>query len=271
LLGGANLKKLLLASSALVIALGGQASAGPPPPPTYLPKITYEWTGFYIGGHVGAGWDRTNFSDPGAIVPFFGQVQSIAPLGSSIDVDAGGGFLGGIQGGYDWRLGDRWVVGINGTYSWANINGFRRDPFFDGKNGAGIRMNTRTDTLASLTGRFGYVWHDILFYGTGGVGWTHNEYNFQNLSALGNMICGFGCDATGSTNRTGWVGGFGGEWQFSGNWSAFLEYNHFGFGSRDVRFFSPDVPGADAVFHVKQDIDVVRFGFNYRIHRDFPY
>src|SRR4029077_20088410 len=37
----------------------------PIPPPAYLPPV-YNWTGFYIGGNIGAGWSglsSTNFSD----------------------------------------------------------------------------------------------------------------------------------------------------------------------------------------------------------------
>src|SRR5262245_15315097 len=42
-------------------------AAAPIPPPAYLPPV-YNWTGFYIGGNMGAGWNglsdtNTNFSD----------------------------------------------------------------------------------------------------------------------------------------------------------------------------------------------------------------
>jgi outer membrane immunogenic protein len=84
------MKKLLLASSALM-AISGPAFAIPPAP--------FSWTGFYIGGNVGAGWDRTTYSDPGN--PAFGGmpviIQNIAPFGSSFAVNGGAGALGGVD------------------------------------------------------------------------------------------------------------------------------------------------------------------------------
>jgi outer membrane immunogenic protein len=240
------MKRLLLASSALVIGIGGQASAVPPPPPIY------NWTGYYLGGHIGGAWDHTSFSDPG-------QFQFVAPLGDSRSLDGGSGFLGGFQGGYNYQFANGWVVGVNGSFSWIDLNDVQRDLFFGGKF-----SRARTDTLASLTGRFGYGQNNFLFYGTGGVGWAHNQYIISNVSGLGNTICPTGCDASASTNRTGWVLGAGVEWGISQNWSAMLEFNHYGFASKDLVFVTPNILGADARFGVKQDIDVIRFGANYR-------
>lgn len=260
-LRGANLKKLLLASSALVIGLGGQASAGPPP--------IYTWTGFYVGGHVGAGWDQTTFSDPGAVIPPFGQVQSIAPLGSSIDINASG-FLGGVQGGYNYQFNNHFVVGVEGSFTGLNLNGFRTDPFFDGKNGLGIRMSTRTDTIGAFSGRVGYAWNNFMFYGGGGLAWTHNAYNFQNLSVLGNTVCPTGCDASGSIDRTGWLLKAGMEYALSQRWSTSLEYDHLQFDTKDVKFVSFNVPGADALFGAKQNIDILKVSVNYRFTPSRP-
>src|SRR4051794_34756088 len=63
------MKKLLLLSSALVIS--GQATAAdlPVKAPPMAVTAPYSWTGCHIGGHVGAGWDRSTYSDPGTFVP----------------------------------------------------------------------------------------------------------------------------------------------------------------------------------------------------------
>jgi outer membrane immunogenic protein len=37
--------------------------APPPPPPA---PLAYDWSGVYIGGHIGGGWDTTKFADPDA-------------------------------------------------------------------------------------------------------------------------------------------------------------------------------------------------------------
>src|SRR5204863_514278 len=66
---GGPMKKLLLASTALV-ALGGQALAAdlpvgmPVKAPIAAPIPVFSWTGCYVGGHVGVGWGRKDFSEP---------------------------------------------------------------------------------------------------------------------------------------------------------------------------------------------------------------
>ena len=66
----------------------------PIPPPAYVPPV-YNWTGFYIGGNVGAGWSGlsgTNFSDT---------------LGSTFTAPTNVQFLGGGQVGANYQFCER--------------------------------------------------------------------------------------------------------------------------------------------------------------------
>src|SRR6202011_4167707 len=100
------MKKLLLSSVAL-IALGSTALAADIParqaykaPPAYTaPALIYNWTGFYIGGHVGGAFAGNN------------SLQT-----------SDGRFLGGVQGGFDYQFAPNWVGGIEAQYSWMNRN-----------------------------------------------------------------------------------------------------------------------------------------------------
>ena len=95
------MKKILLGAAALA-AFAGPAFAADMPPRTYrkapaytAPAVVYNWTGFYIGGHVGGAFtDGTNL------------------LGSDAR------FLGGVQGGFDYQFAPNWVMGIEAQYSW---------------------------------------------------------------------------------------------------------------------------------------------------------
>ncbi|MGX7873233.1 autotransporter outer membrane beta-barrel domain-containing protein [Mesorhizobium sp. ORM6] len=58
----------------------------------------FNWSGAYIGGVAGYGWDRNTSN-------YFG---------SSVDFDANG-FVGGATAGYNWQRGQL-VFGIEGTY-----------------------------------------------------------------------------------------------------------------------------------------------------------
>jgi outer membrane immunogenic protein len=106
--------------------------------PAYAQPI-YNWTGFYIGGHVGGAFAGSN-----------------NPVGSD------GRFLGGIQGGADYQFATNWVIGIEAQYSWmANNNS---GVVFPG----GVLVNSNSDQLGSVTGRLGYAWGPALLYAKGG-------------------------------------------------------------------------------------------------------
>src|SRR6476620_11583199 len=95
------MKKTIL-SAALLAALAGQALAADIPARTYskapaytAPAVVYNWTGFYIGGHVGGAFAGDN------------SLQS-----------SDARFLGGVQGGFDYQFAPNWVLGAEAQYSW---------------------------------------------------------------------------------------------------------------------------------------------------------
>ena len=104
------MKKFLLATVALV-ALGATVPAlaadlGARPytkAPAYAAPI-YNWTGFYIGGHVGGA--------------FGGNDGFAGTTNNSND----GRFLGGLQAGADYQFAPNWVAGVEGQYSWLRCN-----------------------------------------------------------------------------------------------------------------------------------------------------
>ena len=76
------------------------------PPAGALP-VTYDWTGFYVGGHIGYGWADKSWQD----LVGFGTVSHKAD-----------GFLGGGQVGFNYQTG-MFVFGVEGDFSWADIKG----------------------------------------------------------------------------------------------------------------------------------------------------
>ena len=75
--------------------------------PAYIAPL-YNWTGFYIGGHIGGAFNGdSNFA------------------GLSTGNNSNGRFLGGLQVGADYQFAPNWVVGLEGQYSWlaSNNNG----------------------------------------------------------------------------------------------------------------------------------------------------
>src|SRR5260370_16631203 len=152
------MKKFLLGTVALVAlgatvpALAADLAARPyTKAPAYAPQLIYNWTGFYIGGHLGGA---------------FGGDNSLT--GSD------GRFLGGVQGGADYQFAPSWVVGIEAQYSWLGNN--NNGVLFPG----GVLVTSNSDQLGSVTGRLGYTWGPALLYAKGGYGWK--DGNNPNLS-----------------------------------------------------------------------------------------
>jgi outer membrane immunogenic protein len=244
-----------VATGALAIAApAGAADLRMPvkaaPAPAYAPAPTFSWTGCYIGAHVGWGWGKKDF---GVFDTSFDPAPSL-----SGSVDTSGAIFGG-QLGCDYQFGagkglggpGAWVIGIQGSISGADINGAGNNASAD--NG----LRSKTDFLASITGRLGWAGWDprVLLYVRGGVAWAHEKDQVGSSGGFADQ------------SRTGWTVGAGVEWAFAPNWSAFVEWDHYGFGSKSQTFITPE-SGTPTVLHadIKQDIETVRIGVNYRFN-----
>jgi outer membrane immunogenic protein len=273
------MKKLLLLSSAIVVA-GPAFAADMPVKARPIAAVPYSWTGCHVGGHIGGAWDHTTYSDPGTVSPGFlggpALGQNFAPLGTSFAVNGDGSFLGGVQAGCDYQFASHWVIGFGGDVSWTNLNSLANDPFFNGKNGQPIALTSRTNEIATITGRVGYAWDRVLFYGKGGAAYAHDKYSSNNANGITNTF--FGCDngnpagafvdcrVAGTADRWGWTAGVGVEWAFATNWSAMVEYDHYGFDTKTIAMSATNnsFPVIPANLNVRHDIDTVKVGINYR-------
>ena len=226
------MKKFLLGTVALVAlgatvpALAADLAARPytKAPPAYVAPI-YNWTGFYIGGHVGGAFAGDN---------------------SLTGTD--GRFLGGVQGGADYQFAPSWVIGIEAQYSWLGSN--NPGVLFPG----GTLVTSNSDQLGSVTGRLGYTWGPALLYAKGGYAWKDGN----SLSAsVGGVPAGF---ATDGNHRDGYTVGGGLEYMFAPNWSAKAEYQYYNFGNTTFTAGPPDIVGT----RLRDDEHTVKAGINYR-------
>jgi outer membrane immunogenic protein len=233
------MKKLLLvtASAAAIASFASSAFAADLPVRTYTkaqvyaPAPVYNWTGFYIGGHVGGAFAGDNT---------FGN---------------NGRFLGGVQAGADYQFSPNWVLGIEGQYSWTDRD--TRGAAFPG----GYTVSIRDSNLSSVTGRIGYTWGPGLLYVKGGAGFRDNNNLAVTNSGLGTPVA-----FTNSGNtRTGYTVGAGVEYMFTRNWSAKLEYQYYNFGNDNLTV--PVTPlGGFATTNFHEDVHTVKAGLNYRFN-----
>jgi len=111
-----------------------------------------------------------------------------------------------------------------------------------------------TDFLSSVTARAGYAWDRWMLYGKGGVGFVNDRYNMAD--ALGTY------NFDGVETRLGWTAGVGVEWALRDDWSVKLEYDYYGFGTRNVTFIEQTTQ-ASGPENIKQNIQVVMLGLNF--------
>jgi len=224
------------------------------PPVPYKAPIPVSWTGFYIGGDIGA---RVAKVDASVTSAMFGATSLFSPGGCFTFGCFDGSSLqslaarGGLYAGFNWQFAPRWVVGIEGDVGFADrkmsIDGW----FYPGGSGdfAGTDPNTsftvRTQWDASARARLGaLIGPNTLIYVTGGASWLHVQATSTCpvTPPTGFLFLGNACDPNGpqafapavltqSTTRLGWTAGAGAESLLWGNWILRAEYRYADYGT----------------------------------------
>ena len=107
-----------------------------PPPPVYAPP-PFTWTGFYLGGNIGAAWAHRDVTDTFFLGDFGGGNNN------------NGVFIGGGQLGYNWQVGYA-VLGIEWDIDGAANNNNTGTVFVPGAGTIQVTSNNRwITTLAA--------------------------------------------------------------------------------------------------------------------------
>ncbi len=138
------------------------------------------------------------------------------------------GFVGGVQGGYNWQNGP-WVYGLE-----ADIQASGADDRF-------AAWKFSNPWFGTVRGRAGYAVNNVLFYGTAGL--AFGELRGQTFGV------------TESHTNAGWTAGVGAEFGFAQNWTAKIEYLYVDLS--DSRFAITGMPNG-------YRFGLVRLGVNYR-------
>jgi opacity protein-like surface antigen len=208
------------------------------------------WTGWYVGGHLGGGVSDARWSDPFGSTAGAGGFINVAGFGDKTHAT---GPLGGAQVGANWQTGP-WVLGTEVDASMANMRG--ENTCFSGLGG--INCQHIVSVLGSVTGRVGYAWDRSLAYVKAGGAWTDTAYNlFGNTFAL--TLGGGGTSMT----TWGWTAGIGVEYAVTNHWTAFAEYDHVGLPSTTVPFPMVAVVNTQNIA-VSQSADLFKMGVNYK-------
>ena len=240
----------------------------------------YDWGGFYVGAHVG--WADANTTS---------QVTGIysgIPEGTSTHSE--NGVAGGVNGGYNWVVTPNWLLGLEADGTASAINGkssgcgtFECDTASFSDNG-----------FISFRGRIGFIWDNLLLYGTGGYAAVNHRLAETvtcfttsaanpcpgaaptNANSPGHpaTAAAYGIGGASAAWSNGWVYGGGLEWGFANRWTARIEYTRYDFSYNGGINFGPCgqscPPGQFFIgeilakaFHNTLDDNVVMVGINY--------
>src|SRR6266568_392701 len=162
------MRTIFLAATVILPLLAGgpaQAADMAAKAPTYNPQppVVYNWTGFYVGGHLGVG---ATTSDWRAV-----DVGGTNPRPFRLGTGTGIGFLGGAQVVVNYQV-DAVVFGVEADASWANLSG----EACNAVQGA-IHCNSTADRFGTVAGRFGIAADRALIYFKGGAAWAHVSHD----------------------------------------------------------------------------------------------
>ncbi len=218
--------------------------------PAYkAPAADYDWTGFYIGGHVDDGWSKT--------------------AGSTINTATGAAFAslnggtsdwhGGIQVGIDTMMPSRVVIGLVADIS----SGGAKTITTTDASGTSANQSTVFDS-ETVRGRLGYALDNVLLYGTGGWGWSSNQAVRIQLTGTFNVATA-GTDEAVNKYLGGWTAGAGAAFAFLQNWNVFAEYRYTSFGSSTVT-----LPFSELSTNSTTKVSMIELGMNYKFNWSGP-
>ena len=221
------------------------------PPPTAPSE--YDWSGFYVGGHLGYAWGNSKWTTaPG--------LAGSLDLFQRFDVFKGtGSFFAGLQAGYDYMLVNRFVIGAEADASFPSVQnpeGISIGGISTFSSPVGLESYSETAlSSGTLRGRIGYAPGNWLLYATGGFAWTYDRLTLTQL-------------ATGTTDmpflwRLGWAAGAGVEVPVAPHWTASIQYLYTDYGHGKVLFAN-----AGQRFDSDLSLQELRAGLNYRFGDD---
>lgn len=248
------IKHLAVASAFITLASPAFAAdvimpaTGPAPAPA---PVIYNWSGPYLGVFAGGATstmdvtDVTGYNGGGGTGDF-----SYHPTG----------FFGGAYAGYNWQNGHV-VFGAEGELGYLGLSGSQQYPPY-----VGVRTNVDSvasvdsDFYASLTGRLGYAFNNVLVYAKGGVAGLNTKVSYIDNDPAGITLVS-GTSATKFLG--GWTVGGGVEVAISPKWTLKGEYMFADFGK-----ISHTALGSNAVnytfTHDLKEVHTFKVGLTYR-------
>src|ERR1700736_3325096 len=136
------------------------------------------WTGFYIGAHVGYGWNDLKWTDTDTSTFSPGSTSEGPDLqGPEVLVEqSANGIIAGGTIGYNYQFGRHFLIGAEGEFSYSDVSdssSVHTESFTND-------FQTNSDWVGTFALRLGFVWNKFLFFAKGGGAVTHQEYSLNH-------------------------------------------------------------------------------------------
>jgi len=264
-LGVASIGLIVLAGGAQAADLAGALPTKAPPPAA---PIAYDWTGFYVGGHLGYAAGSSNWSatQGGAATP---SLSGSVDLFNTFDVfKATGSYLVGLQAGYNYMFSSRLLLGAEADVSFpSQLSGSQT---ISSASIGQANYQDQVEFSGTVRGRVGYApsfgsARNWLFYATGGFAYSYDQLTRTQLAGapVGGTAVPGTVERLFMVPRVGAAVGGGVELALSPNWMARLEYLYTDYRSRNATF-----PAGAQRFDSDLAVQTVRAGLDYRLGRD---
>jgi len=217
------MKKFMVAAVGAMAAMSGGAQA-------------QDWSGLYIGGHIGSADRETEWVDVDGDWVDEGDVATD---------DSSDSVAIGAHVGYNWQFGN-WVIGAQGGFTYSDLS--QTEVIF-----GDVAVDNSLSFMADARINAGYSFGAYLPYITVGAAYSDLEHSWAEEGDTSDSWADFG-------NETALVYGAGLEYAFSETWSAGVEYLVYDFDSEAS--VNPDGYAMD----VETDTSVVQFTVNYRLN-----
>lgn len=221
----------------------------------YAKASVYNWTGMYVGGHVGYGWGEHSFDTSlyhqGMVLP-----NSQVGFNSS-------GMIFGIQAGANRQFNNNIVLGIEADVAYSTIKGNSGNAGpVTGLNGGSdgyYSSGTKFDGIATARARIGYAFDRLLPYATGGLAIGHGKGAISNINGV------TGEYTSGSEFTVGWTAGVGLEYAMENNISLKAEYLHTNFANASY-WMSLPTPSSSTRMNDDAAFNTMKLGVNWKFN-----
>lgn len=178
-----------------------------------LAEDKVNWTGPYLGIDAGYAWGRDNNLEPDGTIWF----AKIKPKGGLI----------GVNGGYDYLLNDKWLVGIGAEFKTYNADDTAQQFNATDLTDLCCSIKSSIKNKFSVLAKAGYLLNNkALLYVNGGwanaqIKRSYSDTDFEYVDSYKNW-------------QGGWTLGLGGEFNFFQNMTAKIEYRYTDLGNKTV-------------------------------------